>query len=126
MGWDVGSGGLKVVLGVEVPDLVRTYLGGDVRGFLGDHGLEVDDVVGWVSHPGGPKVIEAIQAGLRLPDDALELTWASLAEVGNLSSSSVLHVLHDTLVKRQHPAGAPGLLLAMGPGFCAELVLLRW
>jgi len=55
----------------------------------------------------------------------LELTWRSLAEVGNLSSASVLHVLRDTIAKRP-PAGSPGLMMAMGPGFCSELVLLRW
>ena len=60
-----------------------------------------------------------------LPDDALELTWRSLAEVGNISSASVLHVLRDTITKRP-PAGSPGVLMAMGPGFCSELVLLRW
>jgi alkylresorcinol/alkylpyrone synthase len=83
------------------------------------------DVTGWVSHPGGPKVIEAIQDVLDLPGDALELTWRSLAAVGNLSSASVLHVLRDTIAKGP-PSGSAGLLLAMGPGFCSELVLLRW
>ena len=60
-----------------------------------------------MSHPGGPKVIEAITATLGLPDDALELTWRSLAEVGNLSSASVLHVLRDTIAKRA-AGGQPG------------------
>ena len=67
MGWDVGSSGLKIVLGAEVPDLVAQYLGDDVRGFLASHDLTVDDVASWVSHPGGPKVIEAIQDALGLP-----------------------------------------------------------
>ena len=89
-------------------------------------GSTVDDVAAWVSHPGGPKVIEAIETALGLPADALELTWRSLAEVGNLSSASVLHVLRDTLRGRRPVPGAHGLLLAMGPGFCSELVLLRW
>jgi alkylresorcinol/alkylpyrone synthase len=126
MGWDVGAGGLRIVLGAEVPALVHEYLGDDVRGFLADHDLTVPDVETWVSHPGGPKVIEAIEAALELPPDALELTWRSLAEVGNLSSASVLHVLHDTIAKRSPATGSPGMLMAMGPGFCAELVLLRW
>jgi hypothetical protein len=70
-------------------------------------------------------VIEAITASLGLPDDALELTWRSLSEVGNISSASVLHVLRDTMAK-QPPSGSPGVLMAMGPGFCSEVVLLRW
>jgi alkylresorcinol/alkylpyrone synthase len=126
MGWDVGSTGLTIVLDAEVPVLVRRYLGADVRTFLARHDLIVPDVAGWVCHPGGPKVIEAIQAELELAPEALELTWNSLAQVGNLSSSSVLHVLSDTMSKRSFPRDSPGLLMAMGPGFCSELVLLQW
>jgi alkylresorcinol/alkylpyrone synthase len=125
MGWDVDGSGFRLVLSPDVPAVVERYLGDDVTGFLASHGLEVGDVGAWVSHPGGPKVIEAITATLGLPDAALELTWRSLAEVGNLSSASVLHVLRDTMAKRP-PAGSPGVLMAMGPGFCSELVLLRW
>ncbi|MGJ6961845.1 3-oxoacyl-[acyl-carrier-protein] synthase III C-terminal domain-containing protein [Streptosporangium sp. G11] len=126
MGWDVGDSGFRVVLDASVPEVVRTYLADDVHGFLGDHGLRVEDVTAWVCHPGGPKVLEAVAETLRLPEGALDLTWRSLAAIGNLSSSSVLHVLRDTLALRPPPPGTPGLLLAMGPGFCSELVLLRW
>ncbi len=126
MGWDIGSAGLTIVLDAQVPVLVQRYLGDDVRAFLADHQLGVGDVGAWVSHPGGPKVIEAIEDELGLPADALEMTWRSLAEVGNLSSASVLHVLSDTLTKRSPTPGTPGLLMAMGPGFCSELVLLSW
>jgi alkylresorcinol/alkylpyrone synthase len=128
MGWDVDASGFRLVLSPDVPAVVERYLADDVTGFLAGHGLSVGDVGAWVSHPGGPKVIEAIVDALTphgLPDDALELTWRSLAEVGNLSSASVLHVLRDTMAKRP-PAGSPGLMMAMGPGFCSELVLLRW
>ena len=67
-------------------------------------------------HPGGPKVIEAIEAASACRDDALELTWRSLAEVGNLSSASVLHVLRDTMRQDTGRRCSPGLLMAMGPG----------
>jgi alkylresorcinol/alkylpyrone synthase len=125
MGWDVGASGFQIVLGPEVPTLVERYLGDDVTQFLAAHDLTIDEVGAWVSHPGGPKVIEAITASLGLPDDALELTWRSLSEVGNISSASVLHVLRDTMAKHP-PSGSPGVLMAMGPGFCSEVVLLRW
>ncbi len=124
MGWDIGSSGFELVLSADVPEVVGKYLRDDVSGFLGAHDLVIDDVGTWVSHPGGPKVIEAIVASLDLPDDALELTWRSLADVGNLSSSSVLHVLRDTIAKG--PTAGPGVMMAMGPGFCSELVLLQW
>jgi alkylresorcinol/alkylpyrone synthase len=126
MGWDVGAGGLKIVLDAEVPVLVEKYLAEDVSTLLGPHGIDRSEVTGWVCHPGGPKVIEAIQASLDLDHEDLEVTWRSLASVGNLSSSSVLHVLADTLRDCTFPAGSPGVLMAMGPGFCSELVLLQW
>ncbi|KAA2261425.1 type III polyketide synthase [Solihabitans fulvus] len=126
MGWDVGDTGLKIVLGAEVPDLVRTYLADDVKQLLSRHGLAVGDIARWISHPGGPKVIEAIQSVLGLDDDDLAMTWRSLNRIGNLSSASVLHVFADTLAERPAAEGEWGVLLAMGPGFCCELVLLRW
>ncbi|MDQ6938181.1 MAG: type III polyketide synthase [Actinomycetota bacterium] len=126
MGWDVGPTGLKIVLDAEVPVLVRKYLGDDVRGFLADHDLTPAEVGAWVSHPGGPKVIEAIETELDLPTGALDVTWRSLARIGNLSSSSVLHVLRDTLDEGPPPPGSPGVIMAMGPGFCSELVLVEW
>ena len=126
MGWDITGSGFRVVLDASVPDVVRKNLAHDVDGFLADHGLAREDITAWVCHPGGPKVLEAMEEVLELPDGALDVTWRSLADVGNLSSSSVLHVLRDTLAERPPPAGTPGLLLAMGPGFCSELVLVRW
>jgi alkylresorcinol/alkylpyrone synthase len=70
-------------------------------------------------------LIEAITDSLTLEPEALELTWRSLAEIGNISSASVLHILRDTMTKR--PAdGSPAVMMAMGPGFCSELLLLQW
>ncbi|MFF7640416.1 3-oxoacyl-[acyl-carrier-protein] synthase III C-terminal domain-containing protein [Streptomyces canus] len=126
LGWDIGDSGFTIVLGAELPELVRLHVGEEVRSFLAAHDLKPDDITGWVCHPGGPKVLEALQDALGLGPDSLELTWRSLAEVGNLSSASVLHILRDTLALRPPPAGTPGLLLALGPGFSSELVLLRW
>lgn len=126
MGWRIGSDGFQVVLSADVPEVIRERLPGDVDRFLADHGLARRDVSAWVSHPGGPKILEALEEGLELPEDALALTWRSLAAIGNLSSASVLMVLRDTLREATPPEGAWGLMMAMGPGFCSELVLLRW
>jgi alkylresorcinol/alkylpyrone synthase len=125
MGWDVGTGGLKIVLDSSVPTLVNRYVAGDVQGFLSDHGLSQDDIEWYVAHPGGPKVLEAMQDALGVEQEALQVTWDSLARIGNLSSASVLHVLADTLADRPPRPGSYGLMIAMGPGFCSELVLLR-
>ncbi|BBA95513.1 putative Type III polyketide synthase [Actinacidiphila reveromycinica] len=126
LGWDVTDSGFRIVLGSDLPDTVLRRLGPEVRRFLADHDLKPADVTGWICHPGGPKVLEAVRAGLDLPARALESARRSLAEVGNLSSASVLHVLRDTLDRCPPLAGTPGLMLAMGPGFSSELVLLRW
>jgi alkylresorcinol/alkylpyrone synthase len=125
MGFDVGHRGLRIVLDAEVPTLVSRYLGDDVDGFLADHGLTRADVGWWVCHPGGPKVIDALRDVLGLAEHDISLTRASLARIGNLSSASVLHVLDDTLRDRPPAPGSTGLLMAMGPGFCSELVLLE-
>ncbi len=125
MGWDVGQSGLKIVLGVEVPDLVRRFVRADVDGFLAGQALTRDDIAWWVCHPGGPKVLEAMHEALELDREALEMTWDSLARIGNLSSASVLHVLADTLRDRPPAPGSHGVMLAMGPGFCLEMVLLQ-
>ena len=125
LGYDIVSTGFKIVLGVEVPDLVRTFLKADLDDFLADQGLQRDDIEWWVCHPGGPKVLEAMQAALELDRDALALTWDSLDRIGNLSSASVLHVMEDTLRERPPRPGSYGLAMAMGPGFCLELVLLQ-
>lgn len=126
MGWSITGAGFRVVLDPSVPDLVRRFLAADVRAFLAEHGLTPDDITGWVCHPGGPKVLDAVSESLALPEGALDVTWRSLSEVGNLSSSSVLHVLRDTLDRSAPEPGSPGLMIAMGPGFCCELVLIRW
>jgi alkylresorcinol/alkylpyrone synthase len=125
MGWDVGATGLRIVLDAAVPAIVERYLGEDVDRFLAQQGLERDDVEWYVCHPGGPKVLEAVRAALGLDRSALAVTWRSLAQVGNLSSASVLHVLAETLRDRPPRPGSYGLALAMGPGFCSELVLLQ-
>jgi alkylresorcinol/alkylpyrone synthase len=126
MGWDISAKGFQIVLSADVPKVVEEHLRADVDDFLADQGLTRREIASWVCHPGGPKVLEAMEAALEIPRSALELTWESLARVGNLSSSSVLLVLADTLAKRRPPAGSWGMLLALGPGFCSELVLLRW
>ncbi|MDI3314099.1 MAG: type III polyketide synthase [Mycobacterium sp.] len=125
MGWDIGSYGFRIKLSAEVATVAEKYLGEDVREFLADHGLTTADVTTWVCHPGGPKVIDAVENALELPEDALDLSRKSLRDNGNLSSVSVLDVLRATMADPP-PAGSIGLMIAMGPGFCAELVLLGW
>ncbi len=126
MGWEVSEHGFGIVLSADVPRMVTDNLRQDVDRFLTDHGLERRDVVSWVCHPGGPKVLEAMEEALELDSDALAVTWRSLREVGNLSSTSVLLVLQETMDEHRPAPGSYGMIMAMGPGFCSELVLVRW
>lgn len=125
MGWEIGSDGFRVVLSGDVPKVARG-IRKDVDEFLASQDLTLADIDSFVCHPGGPKVLEALEDALELPAEALELTWRSLRDVGNLSSASVLFVLGDTLTDRAQAPGSYGLVVAMGPGFCAELVLIQW
>jgi len=126
MGWDVVNGGFKVVLSAKVPDVVRAHVREDVGGFLSRNGLRTTDIRHWVAHTGGPKVLEAFESSLELPPRALERSWTSLRETGNLSSASVLFVLESMLSSGEAQPGDYGVLMAMGPGFCSEVVLLQW
>jgi alkylresorcinol/alkylpyrone synthase len=126
MGWDVVDGGFKVVLSAKVPSLVTEHVRSDVDGFLQSQGLRRADIRHWIAHTGGPKVLQAFESALELPPDALRRSWDSLRSTGNLSSASVLFVLSELLASGDARPGDLGLLMAMGPGFCAELVLLRW
>ncbi len=126
MGWDISEEGFRIVLSAEVPEMVRKHLAHDLDVFLFDHDLSRDDISTWIMHTGGPRVLEATAESLNLPDGALQVSWDCLHKVGNLSSASVLLVLEEFMNRRRPAAGSYSILAAMGPGFCSELVLLRW
>ncbi|CAN5169239.1 3-oxoacyl-[acyl-carrier-protein] synthase III C-terminal domain-containing protein [soil metagenome] len=126
IGWNVGGSGFEIVLTAGVAEVIEKHFPHEVAAFLADNGLGIPDVAAWVAHPGGPRVLEAFQHSLGLPQAALEKSWASLDRVGNLSSSAVLHVLADTIEAGQQQPGDAGLLFALGPGVSAEFVLLEW
>jgi alkylresorcinol/alkylpyrone synthase len=127
MGWDISHTGFRIVLSREVPEVVEKNLGRDVADFLADQGLAPEDIRSWVIHTGGPKVLEATEKALELADGALQVSWKCLRKTGNLSSASVLFVLEEVMRDgTRPPAGTWGLLAAMGPAFCSELILLKW
>jgi alkylresorcinol/alkylpyrone synthase len=126
MGWDVRNSGFKVLLGADISKVAKSGVRPSLEAFLGKHGLKIASIDHWLVHPGGPKVIHALEDGLGLPDEALRLSRESLAEAGNISSASVLLILDKTMKHIRPKPGAYGLLMAMGPAFSAELVLLQW
>jgi alkylresorcinol/alkylpyrone synthase len=126
MGWDISEKGFRIVLAPEVPDMVTKHLGKDVDCFLAEHKLARKDISSWIMHTGGPKVLEATASALGITEKDLEASWDCLRKVGNLSSTSVLIVLEEFFSRRRPNPGSLSILAAMGPGFCSELVLLRW
>ncbi|MEM8559417.1 MAG: 3-oxoacyl-[acyl-carrier-protein] synthase III C-terminal domain-containing protein [Bacteroidota bacterium] len=126
MGWDVTDMGMRIVLSADVPDVAAEAVPPHVTGLLAEHDLTLTDVDRWLCHPGGPKVIGAIESGLGLDDAALAMSRDVLRRVGNVSSVSVLLILDRVLRQCDHGAGDTGVLLAMGPAFAADLALLRW
>jgi alkylresorcinol/alkylpyrone synthase len=126
MGWDISEKGFRIVLSPEVPDTVVKHLGSDVDTFLAENDLRRSDIKSWVMHTGGPKVLEATATALNITEKDLAASWDCLRKVGNISSTSVLLVLEDVYMHKRPAPGTLSILAAMGPGFCAELVLLRW
>jgi alkylresorcinol/alkylpyrone synthase len=126
MGWNISEKGFRIILSTEVPNLIRQNLGRDVDEFLADNGHQRSDLKSFVMHTGGPKVLDATADALELKNGELKASWDCLRKVGNLSSASVLVVLEDVMKNRRPEPGSLGLLAAMGPGFCSELILLRW
>ncbi|HXO33993.1 MAG TPA: 3-oxoacyl-[acyl-carrier-protein] synthase III C-terminal domain-containing protein [Candidatus Acidoferrales bacterium] len=126
MGWSISEKGFRIILSTEVPNLIRQNLGRDVDAFLADNGHQRSDLKSFVLHTGGPKVLDASADALGLHNGELDASWDCLRKVGNLSSASVLCVLEDVMRNRRPEPGTLGLLAAMGPGFCSELLLLQW
>ncbi|HWR45715.1 type III polyketide synthase [Sporomusa sp.] len=125
MGWDIVEGGLQVRFSRDIPSIIRRYLPELTGCLCNRHDVQLDAIEHYVVHPGGAKVLGAYAESLNLPQDKLNDAYAVLARYGNMSSVSVLFVL-ERFMATVKPSDRYGLMLALGPGFSAEQVLLRW
>ena len=125
MGWDVGSRGLKIVLSKSVPEVAKKELSLPLTNFLKENKMQLKDIDTFMAHPGGPKVLEAMEEVFSLPSKGLALSWESLSENGNMSSVSVLDIMKRSIENRKSDAEI-ALSVAMGPGFSAEFGLFKW
>jgi alkylresorcinol/alkylpyrone synthase len=125
MGWEVADDGLKVVFSRDIPALVREELRPVADGFLAKHGWDLRDIDEFVCHPGGAKVVDALEECFELDPGALVHARAALRQHGNMSAASVLFVLRAALDARP-PAQSPErwLMTTLGPGFTAALMTL--
>ncbi len=122
MAWTVGDHGFAMTLSRRVPGLIAKHLRPWLEGWLGDNGVSLAEVASWAVHPGGPKILVAVEEGLELPPHALAPSREILAECGNMSSPTVLFIL-DRL--RRAKAPRPCVALGFGPGLVAEAALFR-
>jgi alkylresorcinol/alkylpyrone synthase len=121
MGWDVEDDGMKAIFSRDIPALIERHMREVAGAFLARHGLRFGDIEQFVCHPGGAKVVTALEHGFGLAPGALDLARGVLRDYGNMSAATVLFVLERVLA----PGGAGRMLLtALGPGFTAGFLLL--
>jgi predicted naringenin-chalcone synthase len=126
MGFDLTDSGLRIVLSKRVPGEIRAHAPEAISAFLAANGRSLEDIDHFLLHPGGRKIIEGFESAFRLGGGALDLTRTVLARHGNLSSATVLFILDDFRRRDRGRAGDLGLLVAFGPGFGCESLLLAW
>lgn len=122
MGWDFGEEGFKVIFSKDIPTFIHQNISADIDGFLAKQGLQIGDIKNFIFHPGGKKVLDAYTDALQIKGDFLKNTREVMNDNGNMSSVTVLYVL-DRFIAEGFTDGY-GLMLAMGPGFSSEMVLL--
>ena len=125
MGWAVKSNGLHVIFSKSIPAIITKWLGPFVHEFLNTHELTQNDMTHFIAHPGGKKVLEAYEETLGFDSTKTTISREILRENGNMSSPTILYVL-QRFMKNKPVAGDYGLMAALGPGFCGELLLLEW
>ncbi len=126
MGFDLKESGFHIVLSKDVPQMIREKIKRLVGDFLARHSLTVEQIAAFVLHPGGQKLLNYMEEELGLCRCKTGFSWDVLRNYGNLSSASVVFVLQEWLTRKKMRAGEFGLMAAFGPGFSAEMLLLRW
>ena len=125
MGWDIKNNGLHVVFQKSIPSIITSWLGPFIEQFLAEQQLYSEQLNHFIAHPGGKKILRAYEDTLQLKEQKTDIPREILRYHGNMSSPTVLYVLEQFML-RECNAGDTGLLVALGPGFCAEAVLLNW
>lgn len=125
MGWKVQNEGMMVVFSRDIPLLVSQTIKEQIEQFIGAYQLTLSDITRFITHPGGTKVLQVYEKALNLKSNDLALARDVLKNHGNMSSCTVLYILEREL-QNIHETGEYGIVLALGPGFSCEQVLLQW
>ncbi|MDB5158326.1 MAG: hypothetical protein JWR50_3033 [Mucilaginibacter sp.] len=123
MGWDFQDTGFKVLFSKDIPAFIHENVKHDITEFLNKHELQLSDIKNFIFHPGGKKVLDAYTDALGVEGDFLNKTRAVMNDNGNMSSVTVLYVLERFMTEGFEDGY--GLMMAMGPGFSSEMVLLK-
>jgi alkylresorcinol/alkylpyrone synthase len=126
MGFDLKDSGFHILLAKDVPEMIGAKIGELVSGFLERCGRKREEIKGWILHPGGARLLGNVEAELGLKKCDTQPSWDILANVGNLSSATILFILQEWLEKRPLKSGEYAVAAAFGPGFSAEFLLLQW
>ncbi len=126
MSFTVTDQGFYMSLSSYVPDVLAANVEAFVGRLLSRHNLCREDVKFWAIHPGSKKIIEHIQAQLALSDEQVRYSLDVLKHYGNMSSATVLFVLHCMMASGAPQAGDYGVMMAFGPGLTMEALLVRW
>ncbi len=125
MGWDVKDSGLHVVFSRDIPAIISNWLEPNVSRFLEEQEVKMSQITSFIAHPGGKKVLDAYVDALGIEEEMTAVSKHILKRHGNMSSPTVIYVLEQVMMQ-EHGEGEYGLMAALGPGFCSELVLLQW
>jgi alkylresorcinol/alkylpyrone synthase len=125
MGWRFTGDGMRLLLSRHIPEILLGPFRNTIQSFLREQEVVREDIAAWILHPGGTRILETYQKAFKLTDEEIAPSRASLAEVGNLASASVLFVMQDILKAGRPGPGKKALLAAVGPGFGSEMVLLE-
>ena len=126
MGWNFTNDGMRLVLSGTVPAFVAEEVTPVVERFLSEFDVARSALTHYLLHPGGPKVMAAYRSALGVTDDELWIARETMKEYGNLSSAAVLFMLHRLQTSGRAQPGERGLLVALGPGFATEMLVLSW
>lgn len=121
MGWEQLASGLQVILSPEIPSLAYQESKSFVSSLINKHSFTSKDIRLWLFHPGGAKILQALQKALELSPEAMALSWSNLKQYGNMSSCSIFAGLQSVL--KNPDLKGPGVLCAFGPGFACEGLL---
>jgi predicted naringenin-chalcone synthase len=119
--WNIEDHGFAMTISPRLPEVIQQHLGDWLTAWLAENNLGVSDVESWAVHPGGPKILEAVESAMGIDPVKIQVSREVLCRHGNMSSPTVLFILESLMNSGASP---PCVMLSFGPGLVAEAALL--